>query len=450
MSTKTAIRVAVLAVLALALGLGGTAGARSMELGDGGVLEGSDAPRDIQETIWFQGFVGDAGTGEPVNATYTVTARMYDAEVGGASVWGPETHVATVITDGWFNIELGNVIGGLPAFDTPPYYLQLTIDGELLSPRLKLASVPSAFQSLGADNGLNLPYAGNYGSSGDAFSITNTGPNSCGYFRINNAASSATAVYGNHNGTGAALLGWHTGSGPALRAVANGSGLAGKFEGAVSIDDSLTVNGTLYARNNVIVPDTLVVIEGFWFGKNPVPGYVLRCADSWGNAEWGPPNIIDLHDEGATTTIGSSVAQYDDAQVTLTVPGPGYIVVESQLWVVLSHTLGTKDRFYCAVSTSPTAMPASWHSVSAVDIPSAWPTDTSVNQTLYVHETFPVSSSGTYTYYLVGYMASGQNSADYFWYSHMRGVWYPYPIPARADAEEDAEFLKKQAEFESR
>ncbi|MCK4916036.1 MAG: hypothetical protein KAS89_07685, partial [Candidatus Eisenbacteria sp.] len=189
MSTRTAINVAMLAVLVLVLGLAGTAGARSMELGDGAVFGDADPSRDIQESIWFQGFVADAGTGDPVNATYTVTARMYDAELGGTSVWGPETHLATVIVDGWFNIELGAVIGGLPAFDTPPYYLQLWIDGEMLEPRLKLASVPSAFQSLGADNGLNLPYAGSHGTSGNAFEITNTGPNICGYFITNSPAS---------------------------------------------------------------------------------------------------------------------------------------------------------------------------------------------------------------------------------------------------------------------
>ncbi len=449
MSTKSVIGVAVLATFVLALGLIGTAGARSMELGDGGVLEGSDAPRNIQETIWFQGFVADAGTGEPVNATYTVTARMYDAESGGASVWGPETHVATAITDGWFNVELGNVIGGLPAFDSPPYFLQLTIDGELLSPRLKLASVPSAFQSLGADNGLALPWSGTWGGGGNAFDVTNTGPNSAGYFRINNAASTATAVYANHNGAGAALLGWHTGSGPALRAVANGSGLAGEFEGAVTIDDSLVVNGALFARNNLIVPDTLMVAEGFWFAKDPVEGYVLRCADSWGNAEWSPQTVVDVHNEDAVTAIGSSATQYDDAQVTLTVPGPGYIAVECQLWVILSHTSGTKDRFYGAISESPTTMPSGnyW---SAVDIPSAWPTDTDLDQTLYVHRTFPVSSAGTYTYYLVGRMALGQSAGDVFWYSHMRGVWYPYPVTKDMAVEYDAGLSKKQAERENR
>jgi len=439
MSMRTAISVAMLAALVLVLGLAGSVGARSMELGEGAMFGDADQSRDIQETIWFQGFVADGGTGEPVNATYVVTARMYDAEVGGATVWGPETHVSTVIVDGWFNVELGGVIGGLPAFDDPPYYLQLTIDGEMLAPRLKLASVPSAFQSLGADNGLNLPYSATYGSSGDAFSITNTGPNVCGYFRINNAGSTAASLYATHNGIGPAVVGWHAGSGPAIKGVAHGDGYAGEFDGPVIVSDSMRVEGAFIAANNATVPDTLVVNEGFQFTKDPVEGYVLRCADMWGNAEWGPQNVIDVHNENAITTIGSAVTQYDDAQVTLTVPGPGYIVVEAQLVVSLFHNLGVHDCVRCSISNSPTSMaPLQYCSVATVS--SAQMVNVNVSRTLYVHNTFPITSAGTYTYYLVGYMISGQNASDRFSHAHMRGIYYPYPISAMTASDEDAEF----------
>ena len=450
MSTRTAINVAMLAVLVLVLGLAGTAGARSMELGDGAVFGDADPSRDIQESIWFQGFVADAGTGDPVNATYTVTARMYDAELGGTSVWGPETHLATVIVDGWFNIELGAVIGGLPAFDTPPYYLQLWIDGEMLEPRLKLASVPSAFQSLGADNGLNLPYNGNYGSSGNAFSITNTGGNICGYFRINNAGSSAGALYGRHNGTGSAVMGWHDGIGAAIKGVANGSGYAGEFDGPVVVSDSMRVEGLFIASNGAMVPDTLMVGEGFWFAKDPVAGYVLRCADGWGNAEWGPPNIIDTHDDNATTVIGSSATQYDDSQVTLTVPGPGYIVVTSSVRVKISHTYGTMDALELCHSTSSSSFGTDyWFSMVDEEIPSSYPTATDIDRHFSVQRTFEVTASGTYTYYLVGRMVNGQDAQDRFWFTHMTGIYYPYPIPVREDAGEDAEFLRAKLELDS-
>ncbi len=450
MSTRTAISVAMSAVLVLALGLAGTAGARSMGLGEGAAFGDGDRSRDIQETIWFQGFVADAGTGDPVNATYTVTARMYDGEFGGASVWGPESHLATVIVDGWFNIELGAVVGGLPAFDAPPYYLQLTIDGETLEPRLKLASVPSAFQSLGADDGLNLPYEGTHGSSGHAFQITNTGPNICGYFIINNVGSTATAVYGAHNGPGAAVMGWQTGTGPAIKGVANGTGYAGEFHGSVTVSDSLVAGGmrgtSLLVEHSVAAGGSLAC-TGIWMARDPVPGYVMRCADTWGNAEWGPPNIIDRHDEGATYFLADgNVHQYDDCQVTLDVPGPGYIVVTSNVWFKFYHQGGITDFLFLGHSTSPTAFGSAYDRV-AWEVPYYATGDTDLDKTFSVHSTFEVGGAGTYTYYLIGQMLSGGTGNDKFWFAQMTGIYYPYPMPAMAASDEDAEFLRKKAEF---
>jgi hypothetical protein len=101
---------------------------------------------EVATNIWFQGFVADTSTGEPVNATYDVVAKIFDSEGGGTLLWGPETHPATGIVDGWFNIELGHYIA-MMYFDAPPYYLELTVNGEVLSPRLRLGSVPSAMVS---------------------------------------------------------------------------------------------------------------------------------------------------------------------------------------------------------------------------------------------------------------------------------------------------------------
>jgi hypothetical protein len=121
---------------------------------DGVVLSGNPpAERDVAETVWFQGFLADAGTGDPVNATYDVVAEILDAETDGSSVWGPETHSGTSIVEGWFDIELGSIESPLPGFDNPPYYLEITVNGEILEPRLKLASVPSAIRAGAADAG---------------------------------------------------------------------------------------------------------------------------------------------------------------------------------------------------------------------------------------------------------------------------------------------------------
>ncbi|MCK4915727.1 MAG: hypothetical protein KAS89_06120, partial [Candidatus Eisenbacteria sp.] len=188
----------------------------------------------------------------------------------------------------------------------------------------------------------------------------------------------------------------------------------------------------------------------FWFAKDPVAGYVLRCADGWGNAEWGPPNIIDTHDDNATTVIGSSATQYDDSQVTLTVPGPGYIVVTSSVRVKISHTYGTMDALELCHSTSSSSFGTDyWFSMVDEEIPSSYPTATDIDRHFSVQRTFEVTASGTYTYYLVGRMVNGQDAQDRFWFTHMTGIYYPYPIPVREDAGGDAELLRAKLELDS-
>jgi len=139
-------------VLVTGVGIIGATSANSADRSEA-ILVGGVVDRVVEETVWFQGFIADVDTGEPINATYNMAARIYTVPVGGGAIWGPEAHNGVTIEEGWFNIELGSVIGGLPAFDDPPYYAQLTIDGEILMPRLKLASVPTALRAGSSEDG---------------------------------------------------------------------------------------------------------------------------------------------------------------------------------------------------------------------------------------------------------------------------------------------------------
>ena len=124
MSAKATALTMLVVVSVFSLTVVGPSAANSMNLSAEPVPDEQNASRDVQETIWFQGYLADSVSSEQVDATYTVVARMYDAASGGSSVWGPETHVGTSIAHGWFNIELGSVVSPLPAFDSPPYFIQ--------------------------------------------------------------------------------------------------------------------------------------------------------------------------------------------------------------------------------------------------------------------------------------------------------------------------------------
>jgi hypothetical protein len=198
--------------------------------------------------------------------------------------------------------------------------------------------------------------------------------------------------------------------------------------------------GTSNPSNTLDVVGTAEV-DGFKLPTNAANNYVLT-SDATGTGTWQPGgrNLVDYHNEVATVPIGSSVTQYDDAQVSITAPGPGYIVVTSNVWLKLSHTSGTVDDFSLSHTDNASALGAFTDQVRE-EIPSGYATDTEMNRTFSVHSTFPVASAGTYTYYLVGQMHSGQDAGDKFWYAQMTAIYYPDPSVSkiRLETEKKAE-----------
>lgn len=437
MRAKAVVSTVLAAALVLAFCAAVPAG--HMDLGEGRLLGDGSGDRAIEETIWFQGYVADPMSGDPVDATYTVTVRIYDQEVGGTSLWGPESHVGTVISSGWFSIEMGSVVGGLPAFDDPPYYLQVTIDGEPLTPRLKLASAPMAFHAAGTDAGLALPYSGSYSGGAAAFQLQQTGGGICGHFIISNAGSSAAAVYGQTNGTGAAVMGWHTGNGAAIKGVANGTGDAGYFDGSVVVTDTVRAEvleaDFAVVDRAIVCPGTLIA-GGIWLAEDPEAGFPMVCQDDyWGAAAWAPVNVIDVDNESGQESIGTGTGnQYGTCQVTLNVPNTGYIMVTATVHISLDHA-GT-DEVLIGISTNPSDWDAgAEYSRSHLEIPSGWGSYYPLDWTVTTHRTIQVSA-GTHTYYLLGEMANGWDPEDRFENAHMTAIYYPYQPPVRSASDD--------------
>ena len=113
----------------------------------------NDAQSAIPETINYQGYLTD-NSGNPINATVSMTFRIYTVASGGTALW-TETQSNVPVNEGIYNVILGSVasLGALP-FDVP-YFLGVTvgIDSEM-TPRQALTSVAYA---LTADTALNVP-----------------------------------------------------------------------------------------------------------------------------------------------------------------------------------------------------------------------------------------------------------------------------------------------------
>lgn len=98
----------------------------------------------IPRLMRFQGSLNDMD-GMPLEGSFTLVFRIYDAETGGTALW-QETRNNVSIKEGLLNIELGMVtpLNAL-AFDKQ-YWLSVKIDSDSeVTPRFKLTGAPYSF-----------------------------------------------------------------------------------------------------------------------------------------------------------------------------------------------------------------------------------------------------------------------------------------------------------------
>lgn len=107
----------------------------------------------VPHLIRFQGKVTDKAGG-PLNGSYNITFRVYDAVTGGTLKWS-ETQSAIPVNNGIFTVLLGNATqpNGMDLPFSAPYWLSMEVnsDGEM-APRQQLSSVGYAIHAETAEN----------------------------------------------------------------------------------------------------------------------------------------------------------------------------------------------------------------------------------------------------------------------------------------------------------
>jgi len=98
----------------------------------------------IPHLINYQGRLTDT-SGAPLNGTYALTFRIYDAATAGNLLW-EETHSGVVIQKGIFGILLGSVTNLNLPFDKA-YFLEIKVGNEVMSPRQQLTSAGYAIRA---------------------------------------------------------------------------------------------------------------------------------------------------------------------------------------------------------------------------------------------------------------------------------------------------------------
>jgi hypothetical protein len=103
---------------------------------------------EVPGKVNYQGRLADNINGEPLAGTHDMTFRIYDAAEGGSMLWSEETSVEAD-SAGVFGVILGELVPIGPIFEGPRW-LEMVVEGETLSPRRELVSVPFAFRAADA------------------------------------------------------------------------------------------------------------------------------------------------------------------------------------------------------------------------------------------------------------------------------------------------------------
>lgn len=109
-------------------------------------------------TVNYQGRLANPDGTPVASGSYTMSFAIFDALSGGNLIWpptGPETYPSVPVSGGLFNVGLGSqTAGGIPtSVWSGDRYLEISINGETLSPRELIRSVPIAGLALTVPDG---------------------------------------------------------------------------------------------------------------------------------------------------------------------------------------------------------------------------------------------------------------------------------------------------------
>jgi len=114
----------------------------------------------IPSVISYQGIITDSTGGVRPDGVYVFDFALYPHETGGQALWREEQKILQV-KNGHFITYLGNAV----ALDTlsfhQPYWLAITVNGQLQTSRLPFTSVAYAFRSAVADSSVRAAHAVN-------------------------------------------------------------------------------------------------------------------------------------------------------------------------------------------------------------------------------------------------------------------------------------------------
>jgi len=137
----------------------------------------------------------------------------------------------------------------------------------------------------------------------------------------------------------------------------------------------------------------------------------------------GAGTLMTTNSTANAVVLAATCTQYTGAEISITVPRAGQVVINANVMLDIQHTTGTRDVAYVVVQNNTSACPDDPY-LGIMVVQSGLPTDTYWNS-IAVMNNYTVSAAGTYTFYVNGRMAAGASATDQFWYANLVAVFYP-------------------------
>ncbi len=206
------------------------------------------------EPFTYQGQLTE--NNQPANGLYDMTFRLTDAAVGGFAL--AVDSVANVsVVDGLFTVEIDFPSSQLNSSNR---WMSITVDGTILSPRVRLRDTPRAQNAVRANTAgtIELPFTGLSGApTAVSVQTSSASSNSSGLFGLISSASPGSfsaGVRGENNGTGfngVGVYGSQNGFGYGMYGTTPGGvGIFGDSDAGFGLWGQSDVNTGLYARTN--------------------------------------------------------------------------------------------------------------------------------------------------------------------------------------------------------
>lgn len=112
------------------------------------IEKGDMGPLSVPLKLNYQGYLTD-NSGNAINDTLTMVFRIFDAQAGGNQLW-TSGNQQIIVSSGVFHYILSNV--PLSIFlPGEPRYLELTVEGQILTPRTEVTSAPWSYTATFSD-----------------------------------------------------------------------------------------------------------------------------------------------------------------------------------------------------------------------------------------------------------------------------------------------------------